>query len=158
MIQKKGIIEVDVRDWHLSKTFLGTEDEFFKEAFDWMNAVILDYAEKNNIYDDEEIEKIMEYSFNSVTIDNEDFLCMYAVCEEDCRVIGVYFSREEAEEAILTECEDFAEETMRESDPNDIMGKKEWDYKDDYWWLVKDAGGSFFIQTVPVYGVNMIED
>ena len=79
---------------------------------------------------------------------------MYAVynnyCVED-PVIGVYASRADAEEAILTDSEAYAYEIMMTSDPLDVFGKTEWDWKIDYKWLVRDSMKTFSVQKIPVY-------
>lgn len=158
MVYKQFIIEVDIKDWHVSKTFLGTEDAAFCEANDWMNAIILQYLEANDIDDADEAERIAELACHSITYDDSDFVCMYAVYEEgsDEPIIGAYTSLADAEEAIFTECENYVEEIMNFDDPREVFDTFEWDFKDDYWWLMKDAAETFSIQTIPAFGV--IED
>ena len=79
---------------------------------------------------------------------------MYAVYENENvenPVYGIYSSLADAEEAILTECEDYVYEIMMTSDPSDVFGFSEWAWADDYKWLVKDAMKTFSIQEVAIY-------
>lgn len=158
MVYKQFVIEVDIKDWHVNKTFLGTESAAFCEGLDWMNSMILQYLKVNNIDDAEEAEKIAESACYSVTYDDDDFICMYAVYEEDSDepVLGAFFSLADAEEAIFTECENYVEEILNFDDPKEVIGTFEWDIKEDYWWLMNDAAKTFSIQVIPAFGV--IED
>lgn len=158
MVQKRSIIEVDIRDWHVSKSFLGTEDETYREAHDWMNMMILQYLDANDIDDDDEAEAVAETAIHSITFDNDDYLCMYAVFEEDVDepVVGVFMSRTEAEEMILALCEDYAEEILNFDDPREVYGRPNWHIPEDYWELALDCARCFGIQTIPVYGVEEV--
>lgn len=157
MIQKRSTIEVDIQDWHVSKSYLGTEDETFREAQDWMNIMILQYLDANGINDDE-AEAIAESASHSITFDNYDFLCMYAVFEEDVNepIIGAFMTKAEAEEMILSLCEEYAEEVFNSNDPRDVYGQSHWHFPEDYWDLMLDCARTFGIQTIPVYGVEEI--
>ena len=78
---------------------------------------------------------------------------MFAVCDECSAepIYGIYFTRADAEEAILTECEDYVYEIMMTHDPYDVIGwGKEWEWYWDYKFLMSDAGRTFFIQEVIV--------
>lgn len=161
MVQKNANIEVYVQDWHLAKTFLGTEDEAHREAFDWMNEIILQYLDANShtILDDADAEMIAENAYYCITFNEEDYICMYAVFEEDADepVVGVYENLADAEETILAECESWVEECMNTADPMEVFGKPEWDFVDDYWLLMNEAAKIFGIQTVPAFGVEFKE-
>lgn len=158
MIQKRSTIEVDIRDWHVSKSFLGTEDETYREAHDWTNMMILQYLDANGIDDDDEAEVVAETAIHSITFDNDDFLCMYAVIEADSDepIVGVFMTQAEAEEMILSFCEEYTEEIFNGDDPREVYGRSNWNFPEDYWDLMLDCARTFGIQTVPVYGVEEV--
>lgn len=158
MIQKRSTIEVDIQDWHVSKSFLGTEDETFREAHDWMNMLILQYLDTNGIDDDNEADVIAKTATHSITFDNDDFLCMYAVFEEDADepIVSVFMTRAEAEEMILSLCEEYTEEIFNSDDPREVYGRPHWHFPEDYWNMMSDCARCFGIQTIPVYGVEEV--
>ena len=80
---------------------------------------------------------------------------MFAVLEEESNepVVGIFGTRAEAEEAILTECEDWVYEVMMTNDPYEVIGFDEWDWKIDSRELFLDAGKGYSIQRVPVFGI-----
>lgn len=160
MVQKRSTIEVDIQDWHVSKSFLGTEDETFREAHDWMNAMILQYLDANGIDNDDEAEMIAESATHSIIFDTDDYLCMYAVFEEnaDEPIVGAFMTRAEAEEMIFSLCEEYVEEIFNNDDPREVFGRPNWDFPYDYWELMSDCARVYGIQTIPVYGVEEILD
>ena len=78
---------------------------------------------------------------------------VYVVIEYDgSAVLGVFESRADAEEAILTECEDFAYKILMTGNSMDVFGVSEFDYHYDYYWLLNDAGRSFnIVKTMTFY-------
>lgn len=158
MVQKRSVIKVDIQDWHVSKSFLGTEDETFREAHDWMNMMILQYLNANDINDDNEADKIAESACHTIIFDHYDYLCMYAVFEEDVDepVVGIFMTRAEAEEMIFSLCEEYVEEVLNGDDPKEVYGRSNWNFREDYWDLMLDCACTFGIQTVPVYGVEEV--
>ena len=76
------------------------------------------------------------------------------VVEEDGTAFEAYDTRADAEEAIFTECEDFAYEVMMNDDPMDAIGEEEWNYREDWRYLMRDAGRSFSIQKVKYWEVQ----
>lgn len=160
MVQKHSTIEVSVCDWHVSKPYLGTEDETYREAFDWMNTIVLQYLDANAdmINSDEEAERIVERAFHSITWEDDDFLCMYAVFEEDADepIVGAFVTRAEAEEMILSLCEEYTEEVFNGDDPREVYGRPNWHFPEDYWDMMSDCARTFGIQTIPVYGVEEV--
>jgi hypothetical protein len=151
----KIIVELDRLGYEQSKYFIGTEDEVLAEAYDWMHSVALQFIDENGIEDPLEQDLIINFATHTIVWDEWDAapIIMFAVFENDTSfpVYGVYSSRSEAEEAILTECETFAYEVMMTEDPDDVIGCDEWDWYYDYKWLMRDAGRTFSIQEVPVY-------
>lgn len=154
----KITVELDRLGYVKSKYFIGTEDEVLREAHDWMHAVALQFIDENDIEDEYEQDLIIEAATHTIEWEIEEPIYMYAVCEEgiDNPIYGVYSSRADAEEAILTECEDYAYKTMMTTDPLDIFGCTEWDWKIDYKWLVEDAVKTFAIQEVSVFGIQEV--
>lgn len=96
---KKFDIEVIVGDWQLNKSFIGTNEAAHNNADNWRNMLVQDYYVSNNIEDCQEQERILDSSTYTITYDDNS-LGMYAVYRTDCcynPIIGVYYSREEAE-------------------------------------------------------------
>lgn len=139
-----ALIEVIVRDWHLSKTFRGDEHAISNEAFDWTNTVILQYIDTNNITDPFEIDDIMSTATHIITFEEEDkeekLRNVYVVYDKGSLnpILGVYLTLAEAEEAIYTECEDYAAEVIMTDDPEDVFGR-EFEFPHDYWVLMNDV-------------------
>lgn len=158
MVRKQSTIEVDVRDWHLSKSFLGTEEQTYNEAMDWMNAVVLQYISANDITDPYDIDNIWDAASHTIIWENSDFICMYAVFGstdlEDEPIIGIYPTLADAEEVVLSECETWVEEYMNTETPMDAFGNQERNFAHDYWYLMHDCANTYFIQVVPTYGVE----
>ena len=151
----KIIVELDRLGYEQSKYFIGTEDEVLAEAHDWMHSIALQFIDENDIEDPFEQDLIIDSATHTIVWDEWDSepVTAHAVFESgsDSPVYGVYSSRSEAEEAILTECEAFAYEVMMTDDPADVIGCDEWDWCHDYKWLMCDAGRTFSIQEVSVY-------
>ena len=150
------IVTLDPLGVEEKKYFTGTEEEIYAEAHDFMNEVVMRFIDENAIENLEEQYLIADCASHTIVWDEEDIapIIMFAVYENDNvedPVYGIYFSLADAEEAILTECEDYAYEVMMTSDPSDVFGFPEWAWVDDYKWLVKDAMKTFSIQEVPVY-------
>lgn len=155
--RKQSTIEVDIQDWHLSKSFLGTDAETYNEANDWMNAVLLQYISANNI-PNEEVDYILNSASHTIIWENSSFICMYAVCRSadspDEPIIGIYPTLAEAEESIFTECQDWTEEFLNSEDPMDAFGKPNFSFPSDYWFLMNDCASAYSIQVVPAFGVE----
>lgn len=66
-------------------------------------------------------------------------------------VYAIYSSRADAEEMFFTFCEDWVYETMMCGDPLDIFGKEEWDWKEDYDYLMRDCARTLTIAEVSYY-------
>lgn len=77
------------------------------------------------------------------------FKVVYVVVETDVfdnSIYGIYFTKEDAWEAIFTEAETFAYENMVSCDRFDVMGEEdEWTWE-DYKWLFWDTVRAFEIQ------------
>lgn len=153
-------IEVYIDNCRWSKLINSTQDEVAVEAMDYMNELIFKYFDDNRITSQEEQEYIIANAYHAITWEENDPLCMYAVYLNDTAtdepMIGVYYSRADAEEAILSECEAWVERVMMTCDPYDILGEDEWRWHNHYYYLLRDCGYDYSIQTVPVY--NLDED
>lgn len=66
-------------------------------------------------------------------------------------ILGIYFNREEVEEAFYATCEDWVYETMMTADPLEVFGLPEWDWASDYKWLMEDCAKTLRIVEVPYY-------
>lgn len=149
------IVTLDPLGVEEKKYFTGTEEETYAEAHDFMNEVVMRFIDENAVEDPEEQYLVADCASHTIVWDEWDIapIIMFAVYENDTQnpVFGIYATRADAEEAILTECEAFAYEVMMTDDPDDVIGCDEWDWYHDYKWLMRDAGRTFSIQEVPVY-------
>lgn len=136
------------------KYFTGTRKEVETEANDLLEAAIANYIEEHDIKDKQTQEIIFQSSYWMIDW-KSDAVYMFAVLEEESQtpVLGIFATEAEAEEAILTECEDWVYEVMMTDDPYEVVGFEEWDWKNDSRELFLDAGRAYRIQKVPVFGV-----
>ena len=153
------IVTLDLLGIEEKKYFRGTEEEIYAEANDFMNEVVMRFIDENAIEDFEEQYLIADCASHTIIWDEEDVapIIMFAVYENDNienPIYGIYTSLADAEEAILTECENYVYKVMMTSDPSDVFGLPEWAWADNYKWLVKSAMRTFNIQEVPVYGIK----
>lgn len=152
----KITVNLDNLGWSCSKFFVGTEDEVYAEAHDWMNAIALNFIEGNAIEDPDEQDLIIESATHTIEWEDDMAFCMYAVYENDYvqnPIYGIYATRADAEEAIFTECEHYVYEIMMTANPLEVYGEPSWHWKIDYKWLMEDALQTFTIQEVPVFGI-----
>ena len=63
----------------------------------------------------------------------------------------VFLTRADAEEFIITLCEDYAYGIMMTESPKEIFGRNEWHWKNDYSFLMEDAIRDLNIQEAFVY-------
>ena len=150
------IVTLDPLGVEEKKYFTGTEEEIYAEAHDFMNEVVMRFIDENDIDDLEDQYLVADCASHTIVWDEENVIpvIMYGGYENENvenPVYGIYSSLADAEEAILTECEDYVYEIMMTSDPSDVFGFSEWAWADDYKWLVKDAMKTFSIQEVPIY-------
>ena len=155
------VVTLDSLGIEEKKYVVGTEEEIYAEAHDFMNEVVMRFIEDEDIEDFEEQYLIADCAIHTIVWDewSPAPFAMYAVIESDNwdhAVHGVYPTRADAEEALVHECETFAYEVMMTADPRDVFGTLEWDWDADYKWLVKDALQAFEIFEVPVYGVREV--
>ena len=79
---------------------------------------------------------------------------MYAVIDRnddfDACCCGIYSSRADAEEIILSEAEEWAYSVMMTEDPTDFWGARKW-FWHDYPTLMEIAAETFSIIEVPVF-------
>ena len=136
------------------KYFTGTRKEVETEANDLLETTIANYIKEHDIRDKQTQEIIFQSAYWMVDW-NYDVIYMFAVLEEESEepVVGIFGTRAEAEEAILTECEDWVYEVMMTNDPYKVIGFDEWDWKNDSRELLLDAGKAYSIQRVPVFGI-----
>lgn len=154
---KEATIAVNVMDCRWSKVFRGTTEEIYNEAIDWMNEMALRYIQDNHIEDSAMQDIVVETATHSIEFEENDPIIMYAVYEVDGDshpVLGVYSSLADAEEAIFTEAEDWAYETLMTADPGDMFGWVAWEYPEDYFTLLRVGAEIYAIDEVPVFGVE----
>lgn len=155
----KITVEIPAFCWKVSKYFIGTEDEIYTEAHDWMQAIALRCIEDNAIEDPNQQDLIINDAIHIIEWEDENPWIMYAVYKNDNvkdPVYGVYPTYADAEEVILAECEGYAYKVMMTADPLEVFGCVEWDWKIDHKWLVEDAMKTFAIQEVPVYKIKEV--
>lgn len=151
--------KVEIEDCSWTKKINTTNANAEIESMDFLNEKLLNYFEDMNITDPEEQERIIDHSTVSYEYEREP-LSMYAVYDtlttED-PVIGIYYSLADAEEAIFTECESYAEEIFKFGEREEIFNRT-FNMPEDYWFLVNNCAECFGIQTVPVYDVEKREN
>ena len=150
------IVTLDPLGIEEKKYFTGTEEEIYAEAHDFMNEVVMRFIDENDVENPEEQYLVADCASHTIAWDDsEPITCtiMYGIYERDADnpLLGIFTTRADAEEMILTECENFAYEVMMTEDPMEVFGEVEWDWHSDYLWLMLDAGRTFSIQEVPVY-------
>lgn len=149
MTIKNATIEVFVGDWHLSEFYSGPADKCYVEALDWQNTIVLQYLAAHKITDLSETDKIINEAYNSITWEDAELEYYYALYYSDF-IIGIYSSEADAQEAFLNECEEFATEQLNSGDSYDMFGR-DFNYTQDFWFLVKDCAETLDIQVVPCY-------
>ena len=150
------IVTLDPLGIEEKKYFTGTEEEIYAEAHDFMNEVVMRFIDENDVENPEEQYLVADCASHTIVWDDaEPIACitMYGIYERDADkpLWGVFPTSADAEEMILTICEDFAYEVMMVEDPMEVFGEEEWDWHSDYRWLMRDAGRTFDIQEVLVY-------
>lgn len=153
-------IEVEAHnpyEYKATKYFTGTEDEIYAEAIDWMNVVALRCIEDNNVTDPDKQHKVIDSFSHWIEWDNSP-IEMFAVLDiaSDETLIGVYSSAAEAQEMVLAIAEEWVYNVMMTESSRDVVGHDEWNWYHDYKWLMRDAGRTFSIQKVPVYGIKEV--
>ena len=137
------------------KSYIGTEDQVYEEGQDWYESLALKYIFDRNITDSIGQAIVMNATGLEFVWEKKEILkTIYMVVEEDGTAFEAYDTRADAEEAIFTECEDFAYEVMMNDDPMDAIGEEEWNYREDWRYLMRDAGRSFSIQKVKYWEVQ----
>lgn len=158
--QAKIVVELKGYDCRMTKYFTGTDDEIYLEANDYMNDLVMRYFKDNNVQDTNEQEKIINSATHFIVFEKEVPTMMYAIVEADDsepQVLGVYATRAEAEEMFFTECDDIVYEMMNQYDAWDVFGVRDYDYKMDYEYLMRDSAEMLSILEVPVFA-TMRED
>lgn len=155
MCRAKIIVSVYPIGFEISKYYVGTEEDIYREANDWMEQIAVELVEERG-YEDGEKDFIFDYIEHTIEWDFETPLSMFAVLEPDMMdpVYGIYPTYEEAEQAVEMACHEWAKDVIENQDPEDVIGLRTWDEELDYDWLVKNCRGTFRIQEVPVFGVN----
>ena len=155
MCRAKIIVSVYPIGFEISKYYVGTEEDIYREANDWMEQIAVELVEERG-YEDGEKDFIFDYIEHTIEWDFETPLSMFAVLEPDMMdpVYGIYPTYEEAKQAVEMACHEWARDVIENQDPEDVIGLRAWDEELDYDWLVKNCQGTFRIQEVPVFGVN----
>lgn len=153
--RKKAKITVSLSNGDRStKTYLGTEEEIYNEAHDWMNAVALRFIDDNNITDEAEQLKIIDEATHTITWDNDNVGFGYVIYDPEFAgepPYAVFSNLADAEEAIFTECEHMVAEAMMRDTPMNIFGREEWYWYKDYWYLMADCANTFAISKIIVF-------
>lgn len=159
MFEHEATIAVYVEDCRWTKVFTGTEEAIHNEAFDFMNILTTKYINDNHITDSCEQDVVIADAHYELSWNEEPYSPGYAVIDtlEPISVKGVFATQAEAEELVFSLCEEFAYETIMEETPADLFGVEAYNYKQDYYWLMKDAGRTFDIVPCPVFSCQMEE-
>lgn len=156
--EAKIIVDINRLGCSKEKFFVGTEDEVFAEACDWMHQVALQFIEENDIEDQWEQDLVFGEVCHTIEWQDDEYIVMYAVIEKDSDtpVFGIYASAEIAQEVIEDEAKKWVQEVMATEDSQVVLGTAEWDYEADFPILYEDCLTAFEIQEVPVYGIEEI--
>ena len=152
-VQKRAKIVVEVYPFDIrSKYFIGTEDEIYAEALDWQHEVALEVIDSLAIEDPDSQDMLIADATHTIIWDNEPNV-VYALCDDNSvpNVIAVYVELADAEEAFFTECESWAYEMLMNEDPVDFWGVYDWDYPEDYKYLMRVAADTFKIEEVAIF-------
>ena len=66
---------------------------------------------------------------------------------------GIYATQADAEEILYDLLEEYVYEVMMTEDPWDVRGKEEWDWHEDWVWLMTDAWRTFRIEPVICFDI-----
>ena len=133
---------------------VGTADQVYAEAHDRMHQLALCYIADNDIEEPDEQDLIIDLAGFTIEWDDTPIVEVYTVVQSECsydNVYGVYATRADAEEALFTECETWAYEVLMTDDPMDVLGKEEWDYKEDWKYLMRDSARCFDIWSTSAF-------
>ena len=132
------------------KHFIGTEEQVYKEAHDWMYEVAINYIDKNHITDDRECGFIIRNTTHEIIWDNK--ISYIYILTDGENVLSAYTLEQEAQEAVLAHCEGEVYEMMMTNDPLNVFGgRKHWLWKEDYYTCLKAYGKNFNIQKIPLF-------
>ena len=147
------IVTLDPLGVEEKKYFTGTEEEIYAEAHDFMNEVVMRFIDENDVENPEEQYLVADCASHTIVWDECEQEMMYVVYEDDVATppVAVFYTRSDAEEFILNECENYVYEVMMADDPEDVFGEPEWNYSVDYKLLLNDAGRTFHIAEIPVF-------
>lgn len=151
-MRREALIQVEVMEIVKEKTFIGTEDEVYREAIDFMNQVAMDYIMDNDIEEDEQ-DLIIEDATHKIIWAN-DVQTMYAIVENGDAldsVIGIFIARADAEEIILAICDEEVSDLMRSADNAFEVFGRPWKMREDYKYLMLDFARCFDICEVPIF-------
>ena len=133
-----------------TKSFMGTKEQVYKEAHDWMYEVAVNYINENNFVSDKECEFIISNATHEIIWDNK-IPYIYILTDGE-NVLSAYISEQEAQEAVLAYCESEVYEMMMTNDPLNVFGgRKHWLWKEDYYTCLKAYGKNFNIQRIPLF-------
>ena len=138
------------------KNFVGTEEEIVIEAMDWENEIALKIIESNAIESEEEQELIIENTGHIITWKDESTLEGYSVSRHsDCsgNIIGIFLTREEAEEAAFHEALTLAHNIIEISKTEAAEALGDLDKYFDCNIIAEEIANTFKIQKVSIFGV-----
>ena len=75
----------------------------------------------------------------------------YVLIDDYSEIYGIYSNRADAEADFMDFCEDYVYEVMMTEDPWDVFGKEEWDWREDYDYLIRDCARILMIAEAPYY-------
>ena len=155
LYQAKIIIHLTNVGFKKEKYFIGTEENIYAEALDWMNEIALDYINSYNIKDTYLQNRIIEKATHEIIWDNK-IPYVYILTDGE-NVFSVYTSEQEAQEALLAHCESEVYEMMMTNDPLNVFeGRKHWLWKEDYYTCLKAYGKNFNIQKTPFFHAGVL--
>ena len=76
---------------------------------------------------------------------------IYVIVEAGGNLLSAYSSKADAEEALFEICASLVYEIFMIGDPAETMGKPQWNYSEDYWYLMNNCAQSFKIVEIPIF-------
>ena len=136
--------------------FFGPYRDAIIEAQERADMEAIKYIREHNIYSNEEQEEVTKNIYYKVIEVKDESLTMFAVSEKDSsdpNIVGIYPTRQEAEEILYTMAEEDIYKLSMTADFDDL-GLNPLENNKHYWRLMADYISTYTIIEVSVYGVR----
>lgn len=136
--------------------FFGSYRDAIIEAQERADMEAIKYIREHNIYSNEEQEEVTKNIYYKVIEVKDEPLTMFAVSAKETSepdIVGIYPTRQEAEEILYTMAEEDTYELAMIADFDDL-GLNPLENNKHYWRLMADYISSYAITEVSVHGVR----